>query len=186
MNNRFRRYLGTFFTVAVLGGCALPSTQTNTASAVPANAAGAPLGFEAANKTLANAEPIDPKIPDISNFKQTGRASWYGKRFAGRRTASGERFDMNAMTAAHKTLPLASYVRVTNTSNQQSVIVRVNDRGPYVRGRVIDLSYAAGRKLGLQHAGTARVRIEGLTPQEAMAARAELVADANVPKASQP
>jgi rare lipoprotein A len=83
---------------------------------------------------------------------------------------------MNALTAAHKTLPLAAYVRVTNTANQKSVVVRINDRGPYVRGRVIDLSFAAGRELGLQHTGTARVEIVGLTQQEAAEAEKEAAA----------
>ncbi len=128
---------------------------------------------------LADAKPIDEDIPDVSNFKQSGRASWYGKRFNGRKTASGERYNMHAMTAAHKTLPLASYVRVTNTSNDKSVVVKINDRGPYVRGRVIDLSYAAARELGLQAAGTAHVKIQGLTQEEALASRSEVVASAS-------
>lgn len=127
---------------------------------------------------LADAKPLDEDIPDVSSFKQSGRASWYGKRFNGRKTASGERYNMHAMTAAHKTLPLASYVRVTNTSNQKSVVVKINDRGPYVRGRVIDLSYAAARELGLQTAGTAHVQIQGLTQEEAQASRAEVLASA--------
>ena len=88
---------------------------------------------------------------------------------------------MNAMTAAHKTLPLASYVRVTNTSNHKSVVVKINDRGPYVRGRIIDLSYAAAKMLGLQHVGTGRVKIEGLSQEEARAEQAEMLAS-NVSK----
>lgn len=96
---------------------------------------------------------------------ERGQASWYGKKFHGRRTASGEIFDMHAMTAAHKTLPLRSYARVRNLANGRAVIVRVNDRGPFHAGRVIDLSYAAAVKLGLRR-GTAHVEIERITPQE--------------------
>ena len=83
---------------------------------------------------------------------------------------------MHALTAAHRTLPMGSYVRVTNPTTTRSVIVRINDRGPYARGRVIDLSYAAALELDLQHAGTARVKIEGLSQQEARAARNEILA----------
>jgi rare lipoprotein A len=151
-----------------------------------AQGANAPVAFgspsaqpASGGKSLADAKPIDDG-PDISDFKQVGRASWYGGRFVGRRTASGERYNMNAMTAAHKTLPLASYVRVTNMSNHKVVVVKINDRGPYVRGRVIDLSYAAAKMLGLAHSGTARVQIEGLTQAEARAERDEMLASNNV------
>ncbi|MEO7028593.1 MAG: septal ring lytic transglycosylase RlpA family protein [Acidobacteriaceae bacterium] len=91
---------------------------------------------------------------------QVGKASWYGAKFNGRRTASGERFNMNALTCAHRSLPLGSWVRVTNMGNQKSVFLRVNDRGPVPASRVMDLSYAAARKLGLVGAGLGRVRIE--------------------------
>jgi rare lipoprotein A len=95
-------------------------------------------------------------------FSQTGVASWYGKDFHGKTTSNGERYDMNAMTAAHKTLPLGVYVKVQNRDNGREAIVRVNDRGPFVKGRVIDLSYAAAKKLGYDVVGTAHVRIEAL------------------------
>ncbi len=95
-------------------------------------------------------------------FTQAGIASWYGKDFHGKSTSSGERYDMNAMTAAHKTLPLGVYVRVHNRDNGRETIVRVNDRGPFVKGRIIDLSYAAAKKLGVDIVGTAPVRIEAL------------------------
>jgi len=95
-------------------------------------------------------------------FVQAGMASWYGKDFHGKKTSSGERYDMNAMTAAHKTLPLGVYVKVYNMKNGRDAIVRVNDRGPFVKGRIIDLSYAAAKKLGVNIAGTAQVRIEAL------------------------
>jgi rare lipoprotein A len=91
---------------------------------------------------------------------QVGTASWYGDYFQGRPTASGEDFDMYDLSAAHLKLPLGTYVRVTNLSNHRSVVVRVNDRGPYVDGRVIDLSYAAARSIGMSRKGLQRVRID--------------------------
>jgi rare lipoprotein A len=91
---------------------------------------------------------------------EVGVASWYGEEFHGRPTSSREVFDMNDMTAAHRTLPFGTYVMVTNLDNGRSVVVRINDRGPFVRGRIIDLSYAAARVLGLIGPGTARVRLE--------------------------
>ncbi len=89
-------------------------------------------------------------------------ASWYGKEFDGRPTASGETFDMNAMTAAHRTLPLGTTVRVTNLENGQETVLKINDRGPFVKGRVLDCSYGAAKALGYAGAGVARVRIEVL------------------------
>lgn len=96
-------------------------------------------------------------------FRQRGPASWYGKQFHGNRTASGEIYDMMAMTAAHPTLPLPSYVRVTEVRSGRSIIVRVNDRGPFKDDRIIDLSYAAATKLGFASAGTGEVEIERFT-----------------------
>lgn len=96
----------------------------------------------------------------VRKFSQTGVASWYGRQFHGRKTASGETFDMNALTAAHRTLPLNCYVRVTNEKNGKSVVVKINDRGPFHGNRVLDLSYGAAKKLGIVDAGSAKVRIE--------------------------
>ncbi len=93
-------------------------------------------------------------------FTETGIASWYGSDFHHKRTANGERFDMNGLTAAHRTLPFDSYVRVTNAANGRSVVVRINDRGPFVGDRIIDLSAKAARQLGMKDGGLARVRIE--------------------------
>jgi rare lipoprotein A len=93
-------------------------------------------------------------------YTQEGVASWYGKKFHGRRTASGERYDMHELTAAHRTLPFGTRVRVTNLDNGRKVVVRINDRGPFIKGRVIDLSYAAARQVGMVNAGVARVRLE--------------------------
>jgi rare lipoprotein A len=103
--------------------------------------------------------PLNADVP----FRQKGAASWYGRQFHGNRTASGEIYDMFAMTAAHPTLPIPSYVRVTNQRNGRSVIVRVNDRGPFKDSRIIDLSYGAAIKLGIAAAGTGEVEIERLT-----------------------
>ncbi len=108
-------------------------------------------------------------------FVQQGVASWYGKDFHGKRTSNGEVYDMHAMTAAHKTLPLGVYVQVRNMDNGHEAVVRVNDRGPFVKGRIIDLSYAAAKKLGVDAAGTARVRIEALGYRTGGADRYEAV-----------
>lgn len=98
-------------------------------------------------------------LKSARGFRQRGTASWYGRGFHGRRTASGERYDMFAMTAAHPTLPLPTFARVTNLGNGLSVVVKVNDRGPFLRGRVIDLSFAAAKKLHMADAGTAEVEV---------------------------
>lgn len=97
-------------------------------------------------------------------FHQRGIATWYGRRFDGKLTSSGERYDMYAMTAAHKVLPIPSYARVTNLANGRSVVVRINDRGPFHSGRIIDLSYAAAHKLGYVAAGSARVQVDSIVP----------------------
>ena len=99
-------------------------------------------------------------------YDERGLASWYGEQFNGRPTSSGEIFDMYALSAAHRTLPIPTYVRVTNLSNGRSVIVRVNDRGPFrdPGNRIIDLSYAAAVKLGMSGSGTARVRVQAMEP----------------------
>jgi len=103
----------------------------------------------------------DP-LRDHQGFRQRGIASWYGGKFHGRKTSNGEIYNMHAMTAAHKTLPLGVYVRVTHLQNGRSVTVRVNDRGPFVAGRIIDLSYAAAQKLAIVDAGTAPVQVQAL------------------------
>jgi rare lipoprotein A len=95
-------------------------------------------------------------------YAEVGIASWYGREYQGQRTASGERFDRNALTAAHKTLPLSSYVRVTNLTNGRSVVLRINDRGPFVRGRIVDVSERAAETLGFTQQGTTRVRVEAV------------------------
>jgi len=105
-------------------------------------------------------------IKTAKGFRQRGIASWYGSKFHGHRTSSGEPYNMYAMTAAHKTLPLPSYVRVNNLENGKSVVVRVNDRGPFHDDRIIDLSYAAAKKLGITANGTGKVQIVHIDPDQ--------------------
>lgn len=105
-------------------------------------------------------------IGDGRNYRATGTASWYGTKFHGQPTANGEKYDLYGMSAAHKTLPLPSYVKVTNLDNGKAVVLRVNDRGPFYSDRIIDLSFAAAKKLGYAESGTARVKVEGIDPQQ--------------------
>jgi rare lipoprotein A len=98
--------------------------------------------------------------PTSRPWTEKGIASWYGKKFHGRQTASGERYNMHHHTHAHKSLAFGTRVRVTNLDNGRRVVVSINDRGPFVKGRIIDLSYAAAREVGMINAGTARVRLE--------------------------
>lgn len=126
--------------------------------AEPKSAYGNPPTYEAMGQTYKT-------LDSARGFRETGLASWYGRKFQGRKTSSGEPFDMFKLTAAHKTLPLPTYARVTNITNGQSIVVRINDRGPFHSTRIIDLSYAAAAKLGLL-GGPAMVELEALTPGE--------------------
>lgn len=101
---------------------------------------------------------------ELAAYRERGRASWYGRRFHGKPTSSGEPYDMYGMTAAHPTLPIPSYARVTNPANARAVVVRINDRGPFHKDRVIDLSYAAAHRLGYVNAGSAVVEVETIVP----------------------
>ncbi|MGQ4660394.1 septal ring lytic transglycosylase RlpA family protein [Lysobacter sp. F6437] len=112
-------------------------------------------------------------LDDAEGYVEEGLASYYGTKFHGRKTSNMEVYDMYAFTAAHKTLPLPSYAQVTNLDNGTSVVVRVNDRGPFHKGRIIDLSYAAAIKLGITHAGTGRVEVRALLPGEGNATYAD-------------
>ena len=104
------------------------------------------------------------------NYKERGIASWYGKKFHGQRTSSGETYDMYAMTAAHPTLPIPSYARVTNLANNKSVVVRINDRGPFLHDRIMDLSYTAAHKLGIIGNGSSEVEVVSIAPDAAISA----------------
>jgi rare lipoprotein A len=120
-------------------------------------------------------------------YKERGVASWYGRKFHGQKTSIGETYDMYAMSAAHPTLPLPSYARVTNVATGQSVVVRVNDRGPFLRDRLIDLSYAAAYRLGIAQKGSGEVEVEAIIPGEAvLVAAAPLPAVAEAPAAATP
>ena len=121
-----------------------------------------------ASSALIRAVPAKPEIRNQTGKSQPyqiGTASWYGEYFVGKPTASGEDFDMYDMTAAHPTLPLGSYVRVTNLRNGRAVVVKVNDRGPIVPGRIIDLSYGAAQVLEFEHRGLQRVRLDVVKPR---------------------
>ena len=174
----------------VLAGCAsTPREEPSTPAAPPAPAKGGYYKDDGPHENppanLAEVPDAEPKLEPLHQyanrpyqvfgrnyvplaqlqpFRERGLASWYGRRFHGQRTASGEVYDMYAMTAAHPTLPIPSYVRVKNLANGRSVVVRVNDRGPFYPGRIIDLSYVAAFKLGLLQAGSAQVEVESVLP----------------------
>jgi rare lipoprotein A len=109
----------------------------------------------------------DSHAPKVHKWTQIGKASWYGRRFQGHRTASGEAFDLNMLTCAHRTLPIGTLLRVTNLTNRRSIMVRVNDRGPVPAGVIVDLSYAAARSLGFNRRGNAHVRLDRVDGAEA-------------------
>ena len=139
-----------------------PSDVASTPDAVPRID---PFLSRANRPYVALGRSYTPLTTDVA-FRERGVASWYGKQFHGNRTASGEIYDMFAMTAAHPTLPLPSYVRVTGVRSRQSIIVRVNDRGPFKSDRIIDLSYAAASRLGFIAQGISQVQIERITHWE--------------------
>lgn len=121
----------------------------------PKSRYGNPVSYEVAGSTY-------HVLASSNKYKQKGVASWYGSKFHGRRTSSGETYDMLQLTAAHKTLPIPCYVKVTNLDNGKVLVVRVNDRGPFVKSRIIDLSYAAAHQLGMAKKGTANVIVESI------------------------
>jgi len=123
----------------------------------PRSRSGNPRSYEVLGKTYV-------LLKSRRGYHERGIASWYGTKFHGQRTSSGEPYDMFAMTAAHKTLPIPCYARVTNLENGHSIIVRINDRGPFHPNRIIDLSYVAAAKLGMLKKGTAKVEVESIDP----------------------
>lgn len=131
----------------------------------PRSKRGNPKTYRVFGKTYRTMDSAD-------GYYATGLASWYGRKFHGRSTSSGEPYDMLQLTAAHRALPLPTYVRVTNLENGRTTLVRVNDRGPFHSDRIIDLSFGAAYKLGFAHRGTARVRLEVWSPDGAPAAQA--------------
>ncbi|MHA6882745.1 septal ring lytic transglycosylase RlpA family protein [Ralstonia pseudosolanacearum] len=174
-------------TLVVLAGCAAvpgepPATATN-APAHPTDTRDNPdawgtLAFrgvpESSSLQMAPADTEPGLRADLGTFEQRGLASWYGRGFHGRRTASGERFDMNAFTVAHPSLPLSSWVLVRNLSNDRVVVAKVTDRGPYHGKRIIDLSYAAAKRLDFVRRGSTQVEIRRLSRAEVEALRPEL------------
>ena len=163
------------FFIGITAAIGLCTALINTAAAEPKAATAKPAArqqYHSRGSIHLNAVAKPERLHQSANrsYQVRGvRSSWYGRQFHGRLTASGERYDMNLMTAAHKTLPIPSYARVTNLSNGKSVVVRINDRGPFHSSRVIDVSQSAARQLGFINAGTANVRIEQILPSQARA-----------------
>jgi rare lipoprotein A len=141
-------------------GASTPSNLDAIPDAVPR---AEPLSRAASRPYTALGKTYTP-LTQVGQYKMRGIASWYGKKFHGQHTANGEIYDMYAMTAAHPTLPIPSYARVTNLSNRKSVVVRINDRGPFMYDRIIDLSYTAAYKLGIIGKGSSEVEVESLPP----------------------
>ncbi|HET7831877.1 MAG TPA: septal ring lytic transglycosylase RlpA family protein [Gallionella sp.] len=139
-------------------GADIPANLDETPDAVPRSE---PLHRYANRPYIALGKNYTP-LTEPGNYKERGIASWYGKKFHGQRTSSGEVYDMYGMTAAHPTLPIPSYARVTNLANKKSVVVRVNDRGPFLHDRIMDLSYVAAHKLGLVGNGSTEVEVESI------------------------
>jgi peptidoglycan lytic transglycosylase len=166
----------TMFLTALLTGCATtPRSEpapTFKMPPLPRDLAAIPNAVPRVELRSAHGNPLFYKVDGkryyvlatAEGYEATGVASWYGPTFDGLRTADGDRYDMYAMTAAHKTLPLPCYVRVTNLSNGRSIVVKVNDRGPFVGNRLIDLSYVAAAKLDMLATGTALVEVRAITP----------------------
>jgi len=159
---------------AVSGSPQAIAATSQSSQRVPGASAAAPSGADAGETSndgdqLATLQPegqapleTEGAAEDDVTMSFTGLASWYGKRFHGFRTASGERYDMTALTAAHPSLPFGSRVRVTNLANDRSVVVIINDRGPFVKTRLIDVSHAAAKQLGILQDGVAEVRVDVL------------------------
>lgn len=168
-----RHLLPACFTLAILAGCSstngrydidddvAPDTPISVDHIEDANPKYEPYST-GGNKDYTVLGQSYKVLRNVNGFKQKGKASWYGKKFHGHKTSNGEVYDMYSMTAAHKTLPIPSYVKVTNLDNHKTTIVRINDRGPFHSGRIIDLSYAAAYKLGVIQTGTANVEIEAI------------------------
>ena len=146
--------------VSVLTACGGPSYRVRVLDTTDSSLKGTQRPYEV------NGERFDP-LRTADGFSEEGMASWYGGDFHGRKTSNGETYDMHLPTAAHKTLPMNVYVRVTNLANERQSVVRINDRGPFIKGRIIDLSYVAAKELGVVGPGTAPVRIEALGYGEA-------------------
>tara|TARA_R110002049_G_scaffold252264_2_gene427418 strand:+ start:146672 stop:147604 length:933 start_codon:yes stop_codon:yes gene_type:complete len=177
LENRSKFVLVWLVCVVLLAACTSPLTKKDSAPKKSTR-------IDRTEKVIPRVEPKskygNPKsyvvfgqryhtLPTAKGYVEEGIASWYGTKFHGRRTSSGETYDMYAMTAAHKTLPLPTYARVTNKKNGRSIIVRINDRGPFHDNRIIDLSYAAATKLGVVTTGTGLVEVIAIDPSRQVA-----------------
>jgi rare lipoprotein A len=166
--------------LAVLSSCT--NTTPLNASLVPSSQDIIPLKIETISPVATTKHKNTKKVAAITIPTQAhkiatkltagkngqGIASWYGNYFHGKKTATGELFDMNAMTAAHNSLPLDSYAEITNVENHRTVIVRINDRGPFFDHRILDLSYSAAKQLGMDETGTSKVAIKAIAPEQAL------------------
>ena len=155
---------GLILLLTGLTGCA-PISEENKSATTKAQTLTPKV--EALSKTGNNPYIVDGVLytpqTELNNFTEKGRASWYGKKFHGKKTSSGEIYNMYEFSAAHKTLPIPSYIEVTNLANNKSLVVRVNDRGPFVGPRILDLSYAAAKELGFVTQGTTQIKIESIS-----------------------
>lgn len=156
------------------GGPPIPPDVSRVRDPVPRSEPRAAYGNKSPYTVLGRTYTV---MPSAEGYVERGIASWYGTKFHGRLTSSREPYDMYAMTAAHKSLPLPSFVHVTNLDNGRHVIVRVNDRGPFHDNRIIDLSYAAAIKLGIHIAGTGKVEVRAINPDHPELAAARVVVD---------
>jgi rare lipoprotein A len=157
-----------FLGILLLSGCAHKRTQVAVPAPPPTQQQSKPAPAQAPAETSSENERIEVPAGTQPLFVQTGLASWYGAPYHNRRGSNGEVYNMHAMTAAHRTLPLGSIVRVTNVKSGHSAIVRITDRGPFVEGRVVDLSLAAAKAVDVYLPGTAEVKLEVLTAPSAL------------------
>jgi rare lipoprotein A len=168
-----RAILAVAAAAVVLSACGRPATVEDSAPRATVDVASIPDAVPKVEAKSRYGNPVSYTVYGkryhplnaSDGYRERGIASWYGTKFHGRRTSSGEPYDMYAMTAAHKTLPLPTYVRVTNLENRRSVVLRVNDRGPFHDNRIIDLSYTAASKLGILSRGTGSVEVLALDPR---------------------
>jgi rare lipoprotein A len=191
---------------ATMGGCGTPAKRTPSAPTAPGGyylddgpGRTRPADLDGIPEPVPRLEPLNRgtsqpyvvmgrryvPMTALAPYKAHGIATWYGRRYHGKQTSSGEIYDMYAITAAHPTLPIPSYARVTNLQNGKSVVVRINDRGPFIEGRIIDLSYTAAHRIGLLAGGSARVEVESIVPGAAGTRAATPLARAPQPAAAQ-
>ena len=185
----------SFVLILILAGCAKDGPP-RTGSLFPRDLPPDPVPRKEARSRYGNGPVYEVlgqnyRVMNSSyGYQETGVASWYGKKFHGRMTSNQEPYDMHAMTAAHKSLPLPTYVRVKNLRNNKSIIVRVNDRGPFVQNRIIDLSYSAARKLDMIKTGTSLVEVTAISfdepPKRPTVAKAPVIKESPQPEPSTP